>query len=133
MILITNAPRTAEAVEAQLGRIGLPRDCWDGIATSGEAGIAALKALAQPVGFLGTREDRAILEEQGLAIVTPAISPTSPAPASTSDRHRCRRLSRPARTLADRDVLIHCLNPDRRGDPRRRARSPAPGALADVY
>ena len=37
VILITNAPRTADAVEAQLGRIGLPRDSWDGIATSGEA------------------------------------------------------------------------------------------------
>ena len=43
VILITNAPRTSEAVEAQLGRIGLPRDCWDGIATSGEAGINAIK------------------------------------------------------------------------------------------
>ena len=29
VILITNAPRTADAVEAQLGRIGLPCDCWD--------------------------------------------------------------------------------------------------------
>ena len=54
VILITNAPRTAEAVEAQLDRIGLPRDCWDGIATSGEAGIAALAELAAPPGFLGT-------------------------------------------------------------------------------
>ena len=59
VILITNAPRTAEAVEAQLGRIGLPRDCWDGIATSGEAGIAALTELAHPTGFLGTTGDRA--------------------------------------------------------------------------
>ncbi len=57
IILITNAPRTAEAVEAQLERIGLPADTWDGIATSGEAGIAALKQLAQPVGFLGTDAD----------------------------------------------------------------------------
>ena len=42
VVLITNAPRTAQAVEEQLGRIGLPGDAWDAIATSGEAGIAAL-------------------------------------------------------------------------------------------
>jgi hypothetical protein len=47
-------PRTAEAVEAQLARSGLPRDCWDGIATSGEAGIARIKKLAHPTGFIGT-------------------------------------------------------------------------------
>src|SRR5215210_8935164 len=64
VILITNAPRTAEAVEQQLGRIGLPSDSWDGIATSGEAGIAALKELGKSVGFLGTAADRDILESR---------------------------------------------------------------------
>ena len=44
VVLITNAPRTAEAVEQQLDRLGLPREAWDGIATSGEAGIAALNS-----------------------------------------------------------------------------------------
>jgi len=37
--LITNAPRTEDAVEQQLARIGLPREAYDFIATSGEAGI----------------------------------------------------------------------------------------------
>ena len=69
IILITNAPRTAEAVAGQLDRIGLPRNCWDGIETSGEAGIAALLALGEPVGFLGTGSDRAILESRGIQIV----------------------------------------------------------------
>ena len=35
------APRTAAAVAAQLAKIALPSECWDVIATSGEAGIAA--------------------------------------------------------------------------------------------
>ena len=68
VLLITNAPRTADAVEQQLGRIGLPRDAWDAVATSGEAGIEALNALARPVGFVGTAEDRAILEGRGVVI-----------------------------------------------------------------
>jgi len=74
IILITNAPRTAGAVEAQLGRIGLPRSAWDGISTSGEAGIAALKALNQQVGFIGTRADREILESRGLELVEVGFS-----------------------------------------------------------
>ena len=66
VILITNAPRTADAVEAQLRRFGLSDDHWDGISTSGEAGIAAIQQLDRPAGFLGTREDREILEGRGL-------------------------------------------------------------------
>src|SRR3982751_980787 len=62
VVLITNAPRPAASVERQLARIGLPRECWDAIATSGEAGIEALNAIARPVGFVGTAGDRDILE-----------------------------------------------------------------------
>ena len=70
VILLTNAPRTAEAVAQQLQRIGLPGDCWDAITTSGEAGIAALSALEAPVGFIGTAADREVLEGRGVCIVT---------------------------------------------------------------
>ena len=66
--LITNAPRTAEAVEQQLARIGLPREAYDFVATSGEAGIEALNALGRPVGFVGTAGDREILEGRGVRI-----------------------------------------------------------------
>src|SRR4051794_36733531 len=68
VILITNAPRTADAVTKQLERLGLPRESWDAIATSGEAGIEALNALGHPVGFVGTAGDRAILEGRGVRI-----------------------------------------------------------------
>src|SRR5258708_34183085 len=66
--LITNAPRTSEAVEQQLARIGLARDAYDFVATSGEAGIEALGALGRPVGFVGTVDDRVILEGRGIRI-----------------------------------------------------------------
>ena len=68
IVLITNAPRTADAVEAQLDRLGLTRAAWDGVATSGEAGIAALAELPSPPGFLGTAADRAILEGRGIVL-----------------------------------------------------------------
>src|SRR3569833_1521838 len=62
VLLLSNAPRPEDAVAQQLARLSLPRECWDAIATSGEAGIAALNALARPVGFIGTAGDREVLE-----------------------------------------------------------------------
>ena len=131
IILITNAPRTAEAVEAQLIRIGLPRDCWDGIATSGEAGIDAIKALAHPTGFLGTAQDRAILKEHGLQFVEAGF--TDIAVTGLDGRRLSGEDYRPQlEQLAERDVLFHCFNPDRvvvRGG----VTEPCAGAIADIY
>lgn len=131
VILITNAPRTAEAVESQLQRIGLARECWDGIATSGEAGIAAIKGLAHPTGFLGTPQDRQILEDHGLRFVADGFTDIAvtglDGERTTADEYRPQLES-----LAERDVLFHCFNPDRivvRGG----VTEPCAGALADVY
>jgi len=132
VILLTNAPRTAEAVEQQLERIGLPRDAYDFVATSGEAGIEALNAVGSPVGFIGTAGDRAVLEGRGVRIAgdgdftdlgCTGIREGEPDPQSY--RAELER-------LADRDVHLHCLNPDRLvvrgGVPEACA-----GALADIY
>ena len=131
VILITNAPRTAEAVEAQLGRIGLPRDCWDGIATSGEAGIAEIKTLAHPTGFLGTAQDRAILEEHGLTFVANGFTDMA-VTGLDEQRRTAADYQQQLEALAARDVLFHCFNPDRvvvRGG----VPEPCAGALADIY
>ena len=132
IVLITNAPRTAEAVEQQLGQIGLPRDAWDGTATSGEAGIAALVATAQPVGFIGTRADRAILEGRDVEIAVDEGFTELACTGLDDERRRVDEYREQLEALADRDVLIHCLNPDRvvvRGG----VPEPCAGALADVY
>jgi HAD superfamily hydrolase (TIGR01459 family) len=131
IILITNAPRTAEAVADQLDRIGLPRHCWDGIETSGEAGIAALAELNEPIGFIGTQSDRVILEGRGLALAGDAfrhlacvgLDEVRPAAADYAEQ---------LEQLAARAVVLHCLNPDRvviRGG----VPEPCAGALADIY
>ena len=38
VLLLTNAPRPRASVATQLDRIGVPRDCWDVITTSGDSG-----------------------------------------------------------------------------------------------
>jgi HAD superfamily hydrolase (TIGR01459 family) len=132
VILITNAPRTAEAVEAQLDRIGLPREAWDGISTSGEAGIAALKAIGQKVGFIGTRSDLAILEGRNVEIATGDDFTELACTGLDDKRRNVEDYRSQLEDLAGRDVLLHCLNPDRivvRGG----ATEPCAGALAVVY
>ena len=132
VILITNAPRTAEAVEQQLGRIGLPRDAWDGIATSGEAGIAALLALGAPVGFVGTAGDREILEGRGVRIADTENFTDLACTGIEEDRPDVAQYVGDLERWAARGVTLHCLNPDRvviRGG----VPEPCAGAIADVY
>jgi HAD superfamily hydrolase (TIGR01459 family) len=132
VILITNAPRTAEAVEEQLGRIGLPRGSWDGIATSGEAGIAALLALASPVGFIGTAGDREILEGRGVQIAGNGEFTDLACTGIEESRPSVDQYVEQLEKLAAGDTAFHCLNPDRvvvRGG----VPEPCAGALADIY
>ena len=113
VVLITNAPRTTEAIEEHVTRVGLPRDAWDGIATGGQAGIDALKQCAGPVGFIGTEEDREILLGAGLTIAADGDF-TDLACTGLPDPHgRPEDYQSALEKLAERDVRMHCLNPDR--------------------
>ena len=132
VILITNAPRTAEAVSGQLVRLGLDPSLWEGIATSGDAGIAALKSVERPVGFIGTRGDRAILEERGVQIAADDEFDEMACAGLDGVRREVRDYEEQIAPLAKRDVLMHCLNPDRlviRGG----VPEPCAGAIADRY
>jgi HAD superfamily hydrolase (TIGR01459 family) len=130
--LITNAPRTQEAVEDQLDRIGLPRASYDFVSTSGEAGIAALLELAKPVGFVGTRSDRRILESRGILIADQEGFADLACTGMREDRPDPLDYRADLESWAERRVTMHCLNPDRvvmRGN----VREPCAGALADLY
>jgi HAD superfamily hydrolase (TIGR01459 family) len=130
--LITNAPRTAEAVKQQLDRIGLPRDAYDFVITSGEAGIEALKALGVPVGFVGTNGDREILEGRGVQIADDEAFTDLACTGVTAERPLPSDYRPDLERWAARSVNMHCLNPDRLvirgGVPEACA-----GAIADLY
>ncbi|MCB2136290.1 MAG: TIGR01459 family HAD-type hydrolase [Rhodobacteraceae bacterium] len=55
VVLVTNSPRPRASVEEQLAQIGVPRDCWDTIATSGDSARAAMfqGAVGRKVYFIG--------------------------------------------------------------------------------
>lgn len=132
VILITNAPRTAEAIARQLERLGLDPSLWNGIATSGDAGIERLKRAVSPVGFIGTAGDRAILEGQGVRIASGDHFDELACAGLDDNRRTVAEYECQIRPLAERDVLMHCLNPDRlviRGG----VPEPCAGAIADLY
>ena len=132
VILLTNAPRTEESVQQQLERIGLPSDCWDAIATSGEAGIEMLNALRAPVGFIGTAGDREVLEGRGIRIAGDETFRDFACTGAREDQPDPQSYRAELESLAERDVHLHCLNPDRLvvrgGVPEACA-----GAIADIY
>jgi HAD superfamily hydrolase (TIGR01459 family) len=130
--LITNAPRTADAVEKQLALIGLPHDAYNFVATGGEAGIEALSALARPVGFVGTTGDRKILEGRGVRIAVDDSFTDLACTGMADDRPNPSDYLLDLERWVRRNVNLHCLNPDRLvirgGVPEACA-----GAIADLY
>ena len=131
VILVTNAPRTVESVAAQLARIGLPEECWDGIATSGEAGIAALLELGAPVGFIGNPADREVLEGRGLQLTEQGFADLG-CTGIDGVRARAEDYHPQLEACLAAGVTLHCLNPDRvviRGG----VEEDCAGAIADLY
>jgi HAD superfamily hydrolase (TIGR01459 family) len=132
VVLITNAPRTAEAVETQLERIGLPRDAFDAVATSGQAGIEALLALGTAVGFLGTAGDREILEGREVRIADGEDFRDLACTGLEEARPKVEQYRANLERWTDRDVHMHCLNADRLVV-RAGVPEPCAGAIADIY
>lgn len=131
IILLTNAPRSADTVQRYLDWLGLARHAYDAITSSGEAGIAALTDPPRPVGFLGTHEDRIDLESRGVMVAPEGFAELACTgldewrddPAQYRDQ---------LEGWASSGVVMHCLNPDRIVIHCGR-REACAGALADIY
>ena len=131
VVLLTNAPRPASTVQAHLDQLGLPRELYRAVSSSGEAGIAALLELGRPVGFMGTEEDRADLIGRGIEILEDGFTDLActglDERSDDPETYRAR-----LEALAARHIVMHCLNPDRvvihLGQ-----REACAGALADIY
>ncbi|GAB5448277.1 TIGR01459 family HAD-type hydrolase [Gymnodinialimonas sp.] len=141
VLLLTNAPRPRASVAMQLDRIGVPRDSWDVIATSGDSARAAMLtgAVGAKVWHIGEAHDapffapmdlvgdavditRVPLEEaEGIVCTGPFDPKADPA------------TMRPEFLLAKtRGLKLLCANPDivvDRGD----SREWCAGALAQLY
>jgi HAD superfamily hydrolase (TIGR01459 family) len=133
-ILITNAPRSGDAVARILDRLGVPREAYDAITSSGDVtrGIVA-KRVGQRVFHLGPPRDTSIFA--GLDVTFAPLASADYVVCSglfddtteTPDSYRAALAEMRARSL-----LMVCANPDivvERGD----TLVYCAGALADAY
>jgi HAD superfamily hydrolase (TIGR01459 family) len=131
VIMLTNAPRPPKVIERQLEGLGLPACSIDAIVSSGGAGVAALKQLDAPVGFLGTAMDRRVLEDEGVVIASERFADLA-CIGFEEGRTELSDYQEQLQRWAVTGVRMHCLNPDRvvvYGSHRL----PCAGLLGDAY
>jgi HAD superfamily hydrolase (TIGR01459 family) len=133
VMLITNAPRPAETVQAQLDRLGLDRAAYDAVVTSGDTGLAGLRAEGRTqVGFIGTESDRDVLEATGLLLLAGPEGDDVVCTGLRDDSDDPADENEALRAMLARGARLHCFNPDRvvhYGD----VAEPCAGAIADLY
>ncbi|MFN7127706.1 MAG: TIGR01459 family HAD-type hydrolase [Brevundimonas sp.] len=135
VVLISNSPRPASDVIAQLDGLGVPREAWKAFVTSGDATRAELaKRAPGPALLLGPERDAPLYAGLGLETATDAAEATFVSvtglvddEVETPEDYR-ERLT----VAAARDLELICANPDRvvqRGDKLIYCG----GSLADLY
>jgi HAD superfamily hydrolase (TIGR01459 family) len=134
VVLVSNAPRPASGVAAQLDRVGVPRTAWDGIMTSGDLTRAAVvERKGQVVHHLGPERDHAIFE--GLDVEFGDVERADYVVCSgfhDDERETVADYGGLLRRMHERDLWMVCANPDlvvERGD----RLVPCAGALAVAY
>lgn len=116
VLLLSNAPRPAASVVQQLDRIGVSRNAYDTIVSSGDAArasIAAAVGKGLDVGHIGPERDRPLFDGLGatfapvevasIAVCTGLHDDTTETPADYAGM---------LRALKQRDVPMICANPD---------------------
>jgi HAD superfamily hydrolase (TIGR01459 family) len=135
VVLISNSPRPGPGVITQMDALGVPRESWKAVVTSGDATRAELaKRAPGPAWLIGPERDAPLYEGLGLETVSGAaeaafISVTGPYDdeVETPEDYR-ERLTE----AAARDLEMICANPDRvvqRGD----RLIYCAGSLAELY
>ncbi|NBO21109.1 MAG: TIGR01459 family HAD-type hydrolase [Rhodobacteraceae bacterium] len=124
VVLLTNAPRPRAGIMAQLDRMGVPRDAWDLIVSSGDATQLALAAgaVGRRIHFIGADKDEPIFTEfppsLGDAMATLSRVPPDQATGTlccgladdqteTPDDYRAQLL-----LMKQFDLPMLCANPD---------------------
>ncbi len=114
VIILTNAPRPSGVIPRQLDRLGLSRDAYDGVVTSGDATRAEIaKRADQPIYRIGPDKDdelyrgldieMAPLEAAGAIVCTGLFDDTT----ETPEDYRSMLVE-----AADRNLDMVCANPD---------------------
>ena len=142
VVLMTNAPRPSPAVIAQLDRMGVPRDAWDMVVSSGDASRLALAEgrVGRRVWHCGPEKDASFFADTGDGI---DLSGIERVPLTDAEGVVCTGLvDDMTQTPADyaahleqalaRSLPLLCTNPDIEVDMGER-RVFCAGAIAQLY
>lgn len=141
VVLLTNAPRHRASVQAQIEGMNVPADCWDSIASSGDAARATMfrGAVGEKVWYIGPDSDLTFFDP--ISVVKDPIT-ISRVPLEQAegivcigpfDPHAEPAVMRPEFLLAKQKGLkLLCANPDLVVD-RGGVREYCAGALAALY
>jgi len=134
VILISNSPRPARAVEPQLDALGVPREAWTSFITSGDATRALLAERAPgPAWRIGPERDNVLYEGLGLEFAGPADAAFIACTGPVEDEIETPEDYRAELTIAgERGLTMICANPDRVVHRGERLIF-CGGALADLY
>ena len=134
VVLVSNAPRPAASVAAALDRIGVPRDCYDGVQSSGDTSRGLIAALGTaPVYHLGPERDLALYEGLTVTLSSAAAASTIVCTGLVDDDTETGETYRPLlSSFAARQVPMICANPDLAVERGGRIIACA-GAVAAVY
>jgi HAD superfamily hydrolase (TIGR01459 family) len=134
VILVTNAPRPETAVAAALARLGVPRDAWDAIVTSGDVTRDLIGPWrARPLFHLGPARDAGIFEGLDVTFAGPDAADVVVCTGLFDDGTETAETYRPMlERFAARTTPLICANPDvfvERGD----RLIPCAGGIAQLY
>ena len=147
VLLLTNAPRPKSSIVKQLDGMGVPRDAWDEVVSSGDATQSAmlLGAVGRKVYFIGAPKDEPFFTDfaDDLAQLATSQPPITRVPLTEAEGIVCTGLRDDAAETPDdyratllqckiNDLMMLCANPDivvDLGDKRLYCA----GALAEAY
>ncbi len=141
VVLLTNAPRPRGPVAEQIERLGIPKDAWDVIATSGDAARAAMftGVVGKKVWFMGESHDESFFEPLNIIENPVSIERVTLEEAEgivccgPFDSHADPAVNRPEFLYAKtKGLKLLCANPDIVVD-RGHSREWCAGALAQLY
>ena len=132
VVLVTNAARSHGEVAEQLAALGVPRDSWDRIVTSGDVTRSLVRAASRKVFHLGRERDLVFFSGIDVDLVDAAEAEVVVCTALRDDDHEPALYREMLGELRGRDLPFICANPDiffERGD----RRIWCAGALAAEY
>ncbi len=114
VIILTNAPRPSEIIPPQLDRLGLSREAYDGVVTSGDATRAAIMDFLPRRAFrLGPEKDDALYRDLDIAFAPIEAADFIVCTGLVDDQTETPDQYRPLLvTAAARALPMVCANPD---------------------